>query len=233
VWCFTINGVSFLAVIAALAAMKLKPFQPPARRASAIEDLKEGLRFTTRHEIIRTLIILVGVTALFATGYGNLFPAWAVEILHGNSATNGYLQSARGIGALLGALTIASLGRFHWKGKLLTIGTFLFPVFVIVYSLMRWLPASLLLLVGVGWASMMIFNLGNALVQGLAPDELRGRVMGVYTLIFFGMFPIGSLLAGSLAEWTSLTAAVLITASISLVTAVLLYIIAPKIRKLE
>ena len=95
-WCFVVNGVTFLAVIAALGKMKLRPFVPPSARTSALADLKEGLKYVAAHPLIRTIIGLIGVISLFGISYVTLFPAWAVDVLHGDAKTNGFLQSARG-----------------------------------------------------------------------------------------------------------------------------------------
>jgi MFS family permease len=232
-WCFTINGISFIAVIVALLMMKIKPQPLRAQVTSALADLKEGLRYVASHHIIRMLIVMVAVTSLFGIGYATLLPAWAVTILHGDSTTNGFLQSARGVGSLLSALMIASMGRFRFKGKLLTLGGLVFPVLLLIFAAVSWLPLSLLVLVGVGWGWMIILNMANALVQTLVPDELRGRVMGVYTLGFFGMMPIGALLAGAVAEITSEPITVVLGALITLGFAVWLWMRMPQLRALE
>jgi MFS family permease len=121
-WCFTLNGLSFIAVIVALLLMKVKPNQKSDQKTSALSSLKEGVRYVLINPTIRTLICLVAVTALFGFAYTTLIPAWAVNILNGDATTNGLLHSARGAGAVLSALLIASLGRFTFKGKLLTAG---------------------------------------------------------------------------------------------------------------
>ena len=232
-WCFAINGLSFIAVIVALSMMEIKLQPARARATSAQADLKEGLRYVAAQPTIRLLILVAAVTSLFGMGYATLLPAWAVSILHGNSATNGFLQSARGVGSLLGALLIASLGRFRFKGKLLTLGSLVFPIFLLVFAVVSWLPLSLLVLVGVGWGFMVLLNMANALVQTLVPDELRGRVMSVYTLGFFGMMPLGALLAGAVAELTSEPITVVLGTLIALGFAILLWLRAPQLRALE
>src|SRR6185295_19594847 len=93
------------------------------------------------------------------------------------------------------------LGRFSFKGRLLTIGSFVFPVLLLLFALIRWLPLSLLVLLGTGMAVILIMNLANALVQMLAPDALRGRIMAIYSLTFFGLVPVGALWAGASAEY--------------------------------
>jgi MFS family permease len=202
-WCFTINAFSFIAVIVALALMDIEPHPRRAQATSALAELAEGLRYVRSHSAIRTLILTASVTSLFGLGFATLLPAWAVEVLHGGPDTNGFLQSARGIGSLVGALMIASLGRFHFKGKLLTLGSLVFPILLLVFAAVSWLPLALLVLVGVGWGFMVMLNMANALVQTLVSDELRGRVMAVYSLGFLGMMPVGALLAGGVAEITS------------------------------
>jgi MFS family permease len=232
-WCFTINGISFIAVIVALLMMRIKPQPPRARVTSALDDLTEGLRYVGAHPIIRLLIVAAAFITLFGQGYVTLLPAWAVSILHGDSVTNGFLQSARGVGSLLGALMIASLGRFNGKGRLLTLGSLVFPVLLLIFAAMRWLPLSLLAMAGVGWGFMVLLNMANALVQTHVSDELRGRVMGIYTLGFFGMMPIGALLAGAVAQITNEPITVVLGALITLGFAVWLWLRMPQLRALE
>jgi MFS family permease len=232
-WCFMINGVSFIAVIAALLMMDLKPGSRVVPSSSAWQDLKEGFSYVLGHPMIRTLIFLVMVTGLFGSSFAVLIPAWAVEILRGNAVTNGWLQSARGVGALLGALLIASLGQFNFRGRLLTLGTFAFPGLLLIFAFVRWLPLSLLVLAAVGGAIVFIFNMANALVQTLVRDDLRGRVMGIYSLTFFGFLPIGALWIGLAAEKLSEPAAIIINAGILLVISGLVAGLIPHLRRLE
>jgi len=203
------------------------------RKTSTVVDLKEGLRYVVSHPIIRVLIATAAVTTIFGLSFATLFPAWSVTILGGNSATNGFLQSARGLGSLIAALTIASLGRFKFKGKLLTLGTFLFPLSLLIWAAVRWLPLSLLLMVAVGIGSMFVVNMTNILLQSHVTDDLRGRVMSVFTLSFFGMMPVGALLAGALAEATTEPIAVALGALVVLAFAAFLWLRVPQIRSLE
>lgn len=232
-WCFTVNAVSFIGVIIALYLMKIPAGNYiPKENSSHLSELKEGLKYVAKHKIIRTLILLVGVISLFGMSFATLIPAWAVKILNGDATTNGFLQSARGLGSLSSALFIASLGRFKFKGKLLTIGSFIFPVMLFIFSFMRWLPLSLLLLVGTGFGLILVFNLANAIVQTLVDDNLRGRVMGIYTFIFFGFMPVGSLIMGTLAEKFGEPEAVLIGSIITIICAVSIALTVPQLRKL-
>jgi MFS family permease len=232
-WCFLLNGLSFLAVIWALLRMKLAPPKPAAKRGSTWADLGEGVRYILRHPAIRTLIGLVGMTSLFGISFATLFPAWAVDVLGGDATTNGLLQSARGLGALLSALVLASLGRSRFKGKLLTLGTIAFPLLLLLFVFVRALPLALLVLVGTGIAVILIMNVANALVQGLVPDALRGRVMSVYSMTFFGCMPLGALWIGAVAEYASAPIAMTIGALVSLAFGALLFVFAPWVRRLE
>ena len=228
-WSFTLNGLSFIAVITALRLMKLERVTPPPRNSSTLAELKDALAFVARHRVIRTLIGLTGVSSLVGLGFATLLPAWAVNILGGDATTNGLLQSARGIGALVAALMIASLGRFQFRGKLLTLGSLIYPVLLLAFAATRWLPLALAALVGAGWGMVTMFNLANALVQTVVPDELRGRVLSVYTLTFFGLMPVGALWAGAAAEYLGEPATVIMGALIALGHAAIVWARVPQL----
>jgi MFS family permease len=232
-WCFTLNGLSFIAVIVALMAMRFERLPATPRGASAVTELKEALRYIASEPTIRALIGLVGLVSWFGISFVTLIPAWAVNILHGDETTNGLLLSARGAGALVAALLIASLGRITCKGRLLTVGTIALPAFLAVFALTRTLPLSMLVVAAVGWAAIFINNLANALVQTAVPDAMRGRVMGVYTLTFFGLMPIGALWTGALAERVGEPGAILVNAFAWFGVAALAWYLVPKLRALE
>jgi MFS family permease len=232
-WCFTINGITFLAVIAALLLMKMPPRPALVRRISPVTQIQEGLRFVINHRTVLALISLVGAVGMFGISFIVLLPAWAVEVLNGDATTTGILRSAQGVGALLAALWIASLGRFNYRGKLMTYGTFFFPAMLFSLSFVRDLPLSLLLIGGVGLAVVLINNLDNSLVQDSVPDELRGRVMSIFSLTFFGTMPVGSFLLGLLAEKYNEMIALRIGSLGMFLCASLVWLLAPKVRKLE
>jgi MFS family permease len=230
-WCFTINGISFVAVIVALAMMKLKPFIPKPEKTSAVADLKEGIKYVMGHPMVRTITVLIAIVSLFGIAYGTLLPAWAVKILGGDAKTNGFLQAFRGLGALAGALLIASLGRFHFRGRLLSFGTFSMPLLILIFAFVRWTPLSLLILFCAGVSQIFIFNLCNTLVQTFSPDPLRGRVMGVYVFVFFGTMPIAALGIGATAQRLGEPTAIIIGASIMLLAAGLIWLFFPRLRR--
>lgn len=232
-WCFVVNALSFGAVIAALLLMRMERLSRPAPLTSSFQDLKEGFLYVLHHKGIRGLIGLVIVTSLFGVSFIVLLPAWAVKIMGGGAPMNGYMYSARGAGALMGALLVASLGRFDFRGKLLTLGAFVFPILLLVFSFSRWLPVTLLVLAGNGASAILIFNLANALVQTLVRDNLRGRVMGLYSLTFFGFLPIGALWIGAVAERFGEMAAVLVNSGLLLAFCLLIVAFVPEIRRLK
>lgn len=231
-WCFIINGISFIGVIAALLLMKLKPEEVKRERKSALSDLKEGITYLKDQRLILTIMMIVLVTTTFGISFATLMPAWAVKIMHGNAATNGLLQSARGAGALVSALFLASVSSMKFKGKLLTFGTFSFPLLLLLFAFIRWLPASLLCLAGIGAASLLVLNLCNGLTQTTVSDEFRGRVLGIYSMNFFGFLPLGALLVGTLAEHFTEPGSIIICSVILLIFALAVYFIVPKLRQI-
>ncbi|MGD1005666.1 MAG: MFS transporter [Ignavibacteriaceae bacterium] len=229
-WCFVLNGLSFIGVIVALAKMELKPLPKQIQKQSVFSELKKGLQYSMSQPMIMNLMFLVSTISLFGISFVTLIPAWAVSILHGNAATNGIMQSARGFGALLTALFIASLGSSKYIYKLLTIGILSLPVFLLLFALTYWLPLSLLMLVGNGIALILIFNLSNAIIQNIVPDSFRGRVMSIYAFTSFGFLPLGSLIVGFLAERFNEPIAVIICSFITLFFSVLILM---RIRKIK
>ena len=230
-WCFAINGLSFVAVIAALLAMRLAPWTPPARRGSALKEVREGLRAVVGDRRILAIICLMASVSMFGMSFVALVPAWAVEVLHGDARVNGLLQSARGIGALGAALWIAAIAHRRRKGRTITVASVLFPVALLLLSLTRSLPFSLLALVAVGAANITVNNLSNAFIQTLTPDAVRGRVMGVYMLSFFGFMPIGALLAGIVAARVGVPTTVMIGATGTLICAIAVAVAVPAVRR--
>ena len=164
-----INGLSFVAVIAALASMKLAPWKPQARSGSTFAEIKAGLRGVATDRRILGIMCLLGSVSLFGMSFVTLIPAWAVDILKGNATTNGFLQSARGIGALAAALGMASLSPRRSRGAVMLTASFVLPILLVLFSLTRTLLLSLVVLFAVGAANIVANNLANSLVQTLSP----------------------------------------------------------------
>jgi MFS family permease len=230
-WCFTMNAVSFIAVIAALSAMNLPPRAARTGTTSALEELREGAQYIRSQPTIMLLISMIAVSSMFGLSFTTLIPAWSVNVLGGGAEINGLLFSARGAGALAGAFFIASLGRRIMRGRLLTAGSFLFPVLMFALAFSRTLPVSLLLLAGAGVGTIFVNNLSNALVQTSTPERLRGRVMGTYTWVFFGCIPLGALWSGIIAGRLGEPAAVMINAGIAFLFAAGVWWLYPGLRE--
>jgi MFS family permease len=198
-WCFFLNGVSYVAVIAGLLMMHIARTATPPRPASAVADILEGFQFVTGSPPVRALMLLLGLVSLTGMPYAVLMPVFADQILHRGSSGLGILMGASGFGAFLGAFSLAV--RRGWRG----LGTWVayasvgFGLALIAFAFSRWFVVSVLLLVPVGFSMMVEMASSNTLLQMMVPDELRGRVMAVYSMMFMGMAPIGALLAGSLA----------------------------------
>lgn len=232
-WCFALNGLSFLAVIVALLRMRLPPPPQTVGAERLIAQVIAGLRYVWRNMPVRTLIVLVGISSLFGMSYVTVLPAYAVDVLRVGEAGLGGLNAAVGLGALGGSLTVAFLGRFRRKGLLLTLGSLLFPGALLALSWSRALLPALACLTIAGFGFVTQNATSNTLVQSIVPDELRGRVMGLYSLMFFGVTPFGALLAGSLAQTWGPAAAVGIDAAVTLAFAIGLLLFVPLVRKLE
>jgi MFS family permease len=228
--CFAINGLSFLGVIIALLLMKLKPQLPVTEKRSAILQIKEGIQYVMIKPVVVVLMSGLFFVSVFGFGLMTLMPVWAVSILGGDVTTNGFLLSARGLGALVGALTVAALAYRRVKGRIWTAGSFVLPLMLFIFSFIRTIPYSLLLLLGIGWGLMTMVNTSNAMVQEEVPDELRGRVMGFYVLVFFGSGPIGSLLVGWMAATITAPTTVAVCAVVLLGFALFTYLKSPALR---
>jgi MFS family permease len=230
-WCFALNGLSFVAVIVALLAMRNVPTPPRSARSSAVRQMSDGLRYVAASPLVRTLVANMGLVALFGISIVTLVPAWSVEVLGGGVQTNGLLLSARGLGALAGALLLASLGRRPVRGRLWAAGSLALPAVMVAFALSRWLPLSVAAMAGIGLTFMVQANTSNALVQTSIPDDMRGRVMGLYTLVFFGAMPLGSLLVGALAARVGEPAVVLANAAVLAGVAAVMWLRAPFVRR--
>jgi MFS family permease len=197
--CFLLNGLSYLAVIAALLAMKLSPVHSESMKANMLHDFKEGLAYTFGSQPIRSILLLLALTSFMGVPYAVLMPAFARDILHGGPHTLGFLMSATGAGALLGAIYLASRRSIIGLGKIIPITAGIFGMGLIGFSLSRILWLSLLLMFIAGFGIMVQVASSNTLLQTIVDDNMRGRVMSFFAVSFMGMAPFGSLLAGSLA----------------------------------
>jgi MFS family permease len=198
-WCFFVNGISYIAVIIGLLLMSV---HCPRRSESEspLHDIIEGFRWVEHTGPIRSLLLLLGLVSLVGMPYTVLMPIFADRILHGGARGLGILMGFTGIGALLGALTLALRTGIRGLGKLVSICCAGFGISLIAFSFAKifWLSAALL--IPVGFFIMLQMACSNTLVQSMVPDALRGRVMAVYSMMFMGMAPFGALLGGAVAD---------------------------------
>jgi MFS family permease len=198
-WCFFINAISYIAVISSLVLMKITPLIRE-RVGSTVSNIAEGFGYVASTKPIRALLLLLGLVSLMGMPYAVLMPIFADQYLGGGSDTLGYLMGASGIGAVTGALVLASRREVFGLGRWVATACGTFGISLVLFSLSRSFWLSILLLIPVGFSMMIQMSSSNTLVQSMIPDELRGRVMSVYSMMFMGMAPFGALLAGSLAE---------------------------------
>jgi MFS family permease len=197
--CFLLNGISYIAVIFALIAMRIKPQKKPIRQTHVLHGLKEGFAYSFGFAPIRSILLLLGLVSLVGMPYTVLMPIFAKDILHGGPRTLGFLMGATGVGALVGALYLASRRSPKGLEKIIALSTTIFGIGLIVFSSSRqvWLSLPLMSLTGFGMMVQMASS--NTILQTITDDDKRGRVMSFYTMSFLGTAPFGSLLAGGLA----------------------------------
>ncbi len=199
-WCFFGNGVSYIAVIAGLMMMRVARHEVAPGSGSPLSSIIEGFRFVSRNPPIYSLLILLGVLSLTGMPFSVLMPIFADQILHGGARGLGLLMGASGVGALAGALLLATRHGVRGLGRWVAISATGFGASLIVFAISRSFWLSCLALVPIGFSMMIEMGSSNTLIQTMSPDALRGRVMSVYSMMFMGMAPIGALLAGAVAE---------------------------------
>ena len=199
-WCFLLNGLSFIAVIAGLLMMRLPKFVPPAEPVSTGRHVVEGFAYVAGHRRLRILLLLFGVVGIFGWSYSVLLPAYATDLLHVGEGGYGALLSVNGLGALLGALTVATYGNRVRPRLMILGGLWLFSATLLLLALVRWYPLVLACMVMGGWGMLLYFATTNTLIQTSVSDAMRGRVMGIWALVFGGMMPVGGVESGLLSQ---------------------------------
>ena len=201
-WCFTLDAISYLAVIASLLLMRLAARAPRVKslEANVLHDLREGWAYVAGSPPIRSILLLLALVSLVGMPYTVLMPVFASKILHGGPHTLGFLMAATGVGALTGAIFLANRRSVVGLGRVIPMMSALFGAGLIGFSLSRTLWLSLLLLLVTGIGFMVQMSASNTLLQTLVDDDKRGRVMSFYTMSIMGVTPFGSLMAGGLAH---------------------------------
>jgi MFS family permease len=198
--CFLLNALSYLFVITSLILMKITPREIKKTNKPILKEFKEGFLYTFNYAPIRYIILLLALVSLMGMPYTVLMPVFAKEILHGGSHTFGFLMGATGLGALTGALYLASRKNTLGLEKIIPLAAGIFGSGLILFSFSRFLALSLTLMVITGVGFMLQMASSNTMLQTIVDDDRRGRVMSFYTMAFMGTAPFGSLLAGSAAK---------------------------------
>ncbi len=198
-YCFLIDGISYIAVVASLLAMNVPRTRPRSVRTQVWTELREGWHYVSRFPPIRSILLLLALVSLVGMPYTVLMPVFASNILHGGPSTLGWLMAASGVGAVIGALQLAARRSVVGLGRIIALTAAVFGAGLIGFSLSRWLWLSLLLMVATGYAMMQQMAASNTILQTIVEEDKRGRVMSFYSMAFMGMAPFGSLLAGGLA----------------------------------
>ena len=213
--CFLCDGLSFIPVIAGLLLMRLpKKETSMATGRGAIAQVMEGFRYVGHHRRVLTILALFTVVGIFGWSYSVLLPAFAQDLLHLGANGYGLLMAGSGVGALLAALTVASAGHMLPTRTMALGGVWIFSSALVLFAYTRNLYIGVVLLAIVGFGLVLYFSTSNTVLQSIVPDEMRGRVMGIWALIFGGMIPLGSLEAGLMADFVGTPATMAIGALI-------------------
>jgi MFS family permease len=204
--CFLINGLSFVAVLIAILAMRMHPVAKPAHRPPPLRGLVDGFRYAAFTAPIRATLLLVGLSSLAGLPYATLLPFYASEVLHGDATTYGWLMTAPGVGAFLAGVLMAFLGLRKVLTRL-AVAPVVAGACLMMFAAKPNLPGALALLLVSGFAFLTLLNSCNTLIQAVVANDKRGRVMSLYTMMFLGVTPLGSAMVGYLAERLSVVGA--------------------------
>jgi MFS family permease len=212
-YCFLIDGVSYIAVIIALLAMRLKPKPMPKITGNPLERIKDGFIYAFGCPPIRAILLLSAIVSFLGMQYTVLVPVFADKILRGDAQTLGFLMAASGVGAVSGGIYLVTRKTVVGLGKLIVLGPALLGMGLISFSLSRYLPLSLASMFFIGLGTILQIASGNTVLQTIVDDDKRGRVMSIYTMSFLGVVPFGNLLGGTLADRIGVTNTLIIAGS--------------------
>ncbi len=228
--CFLINGISYLALIVALLAMRFRPTVEPLERVARRSTVRDGLAYVAADKRMRALIMLIAIASIFGFPFYVLLPVLARNVMGLGAVEFGWMVAAAALGALVAALGLATLGNRVPKGRTISVGAPAFGLLVSSLGYASSFGALIALLVLTGFFQVVHTATTNTLLQSIAQDELRGRVMSVYALAFLGLMPLGSLLAGTVADRWSPSAWLSVSGLICAGLMVLVLRWAPEIR---
>ena len=199
-WCFFLNGISFVAVIGALLAMRVVHTKPQPGKESPFRQFLEGFRYAMSDMPVRSALLLLSVLSLFGLQYSVFLPIFADSILHGGAKGMGFLMSSAGVGAVIGALYFAGRTTYTGLARWIAATAMICGIGLVIFSQSRYFLLSAAVIFFVGFAATVQMAATNTIVQSRVPDALRGRVMAVYATMFMGVQPVGSLIAGGIAK---------------------------------
>jgi MFS family permease len=209
-WCFMIDAISYLAVIASLLAMRIPKDEAPASRGRMLDELRDGFSFVAEFAPVRTALLLLAIVSAATMPYTTLMPVIASRTLNGGAHTLGFLMTASGLGAVAGALYLASRRSVLGLGRVMIIATLTLGISLIAFALVRSFWLALIVLPFCGGAFMVEMASTNTIIQTITEERLRGRVMAFYTMAFLGTAPIGSLISGIAAEHIGVSATIIL-----------------------
>ncbi|HET9637473.1 MAG TPA: MFS transporter [Gemmatimonadaceae bacterium] len=228
--CFGVNAVSYLAVLASLGMVKLPRWSPVVNLVSPFEQLQEGFRYIRGSRAVSGLMGVVAVYSIFGFQYLSMMPVIARDVLHTGAGGYGLLLTFVGIGALTGALSLAGLGVRIKRGRLYNVTAYAYAGLIMLFSLTRTLHLGATVLLFLGLAMLINGALSNGIIQSVVPDELRGRVIATYIFVYVGFPPIGSFLAGLLANYIGVEWAIFSGGAVMLVYALWAFWKYPEVR---
>lgn len=227
---FLINGLSFFAVIAALYSMRYNEVIHESHPAP-LRAIREGLSASFRHDVIRPILFLALFAAVFGWSYVAIMPVVAKDVFNQDAQGLGYLQAAAGAGAILGAILVSSFSRRVKPYIFMFSGAFIFSVALMIFSFANEMVSGMISLAIAGFGLITLFATMNATVQHLSPDHLRGRIMSVYTLMFIGMSPFGSMEIGLLSDIIHVQNTLRLNAAIVFLAALIIYVTQKPLRR--
>lgn len=219
-YCFLINAISFIAVIGAIAAMRIPPHIFAVQKSGRKNNIKEGLNYLKTQRTITMVIIMIALSNFMVLPFITLLPVYAKEIFNGNAATFGWLNSAMGLGAFIGAFHLATFRNSANFKKILLLNTLILGLALIPFAFISNLYVSILLLIIIGYTSISQTSISMMIIQTQTAKEFRGRVMSIMAMAIFGMLPLGSLLIGKVSQVISVSNTIFCEAIIGLAIAV-------------
>lgn len=231
-WCFLINALSYIFVIISLFMMKVTPRKINGKEAHVLKELKEGISYALRFAPIKYIILVLGLIGLTGMSYQVIMPVYTKEVLHGASHTFGFLMGASGLGAVSGALYLASRKSVVGLCNIIPMAAGVFGLGLISLAFSRFQVLSMVLMVIIGLGMMLQMASSNTILQTIVDDDKRGRVMSFYTMAFMGTAPFGSFLAGAMAKYLGTTNTLLISGAISVAGALLFARKLPEMKKI-